>query len=80
MFKVSRCFRQQSAVRRPVARIFRGGGGGAYLNNPNQIINFEMIRYASSEDTEGRVSNLQSQMGTTFNDRGNVASAEGARL
>ena len=44
--------------------------GGAYLNNRDQIINFGMIRYASSEDTEGRVSNLQSQMGTTFNGTG----------
>ena len=33
---------------RPVARIFRGGG--AYLNNRDQIINVGMIRYSSSED------------------------------
>ena len=43
---------------RPVARIFRGGWGGAYLTKGDQIINVGMIRYASSEDTQARVSNL----------------------
>ena len=38
------------SVFRPVARIFRGGGGGGYLNNRNQIIDVGMIRYSSSED------------------------------
>ena len=57
---------------RPVARIFRGGGGGgAYLKNRDQIINARTIRYASSADTQRRVSNLQTiklkLFGTTFN-------------
>ena len=51
-------------ITRPVARIFRGGGGGgagAYVNNQDQLINIWMIRYASSEDKQGRVSNLRSK-------------------
>ena len=36
-----------------------GGGGGTYLNNRDQIINVGMIRYAGSEDTQGRVSKLR---------------------
>ena len=52
-----------------------GRGGGAYLKNWDQIINIGMIGYASSEDTQGSVSNLRSilktQLGTTFNGTGN---------
>ena len=36
---------------RRVARIFRGGGGGAYVENKDQIINFWTIHYGCSEDT-----------------------------
>ena len=34
----------------PVARISRGGGGGAYFKNWDQIINVGMIQRANSED------------------------------
>ena len=40
---------------------FSWRGGGAYLNNQDQIINIWMIRYANSEDTQDRVSNLRSK-------------------
>ena len=36
----------------------RGGGGGAYLKNRDQIINVWIIRYATSEDTRDKTSNL----------------------
>ena len=39
-----------SIKNRPVARIICGGGG-AYLNNRDQVINIGMIHYASSEDS-----------------------------
>ena len=59
------------------------GGGGAYLKNRDQIVNVRAIRYASSANTQRRVSNLQTikfkLFGTTFNDTGKLASAEGAR-
>ena len=54
-----------------------GRGGGAYLKNRDQIINIGMIYigYASSQDTQGSVSNLwfilKTQLGTTFNGTGN---------
>ena len=31
--------------------IFHGGGGGAYLDNRDQLVNVGMMRYASSKDT-----------------------------
>ena len=59
---------------RPVARIFRGWGGGAHLKNRDQIINVGTIRYASYADKQRIVSNLQTAklklFGTTFNGTG----------
>ena len=52
---------------RPVARIFRGEGG-AYVKNQDQIFNVGMIRYASSEDTQGRVSNLLGLLNSNWDD------------
>ena len=37
------------------------GGGGAYVRNRDQIINVWMVRYANSEEKQGRVSNLRSK-------------------
>ena len=54
--------------------------GGAYLKKQDQIINVGMIRYASSEDTQGRASNLRSfkvKWGRLLIVRETVASAEG---
>ena len=49
-----------------------GGGRGAYLKEGDQIFNFLMMHYASSEDTQERVSNpLLTEIGTTFNSTGN---------
>ena len=46
---------------RPVARIFCWGGGGVRTSRiGTQYFNVWMIRYASSENTQGRVTNLQS--------------------
>ena len=57
------------------------GGGGAYLNNRDQINNVVMIRYASSEDRAECPTYGVSQMGTTFNRVWeSVARAEGASL
>ena len=51
-----------------------GEGGGAYLKNWDQIINVRTIRYASSADTQRRVSNVRTikleLFGTTFNGTG----------
>ena len=45
---------------RPIARIqFSWEGGGEYLKKGDQIFNVVMIRYESSEETQGRVSNLR---------------------
>ena len=65
-----------------VARIFLwgGGGGGAHLNNRDQIINVGMIHYANSEDTQGRVSNLWSKWNGDDSWWYSVANAEGASL
>ena len=59
----------------------RGGGGGAYINNRDQIINVVMIRYASSEDRAECPAYGVSEMETTFKRVWeSVASAEGASL
>ena len=54
-----------------------GGGEGAYLKNRDQIINVRTIRYASSADTQRRVSNVRTikleLFGTTFNGTGNLS-------
>ena len=45
---------------RPVARIFRGGRGGVRTSiTGTKYFNVGMIRYASSEDIQGRVTNLR---------------------
>ena len=64
---------------RPVARIFRlGGGGGGRTSTEkwDQIMNVRTIRYASFEGTQRRMSNLRAiklkLFRTTFNGTGKL--------